>query len=592
MDYSDKISEMIFENTHFMIAFLDKDFNFIRVNKAYANASNENPEYFVGKNHFELYPNQENEELFKNVVESGEPYSVYAKPFQHPVLGLTYWDWNLQPLKDEKSNAKYLILSLINVTPYKFDEERFQKDQRKELEKLVEERTKELKNEVDERKKAEEHFRKEVERETFLLELYKKSGQLADKELYECVLDYTVNLTDSTIGFFHMISGDQKNIIITTWNSEALDTCTASFKTHYSIESAGNWTDCIQAKGPVVYNDFKNSPNQKGLPKGHTLVKRFMSIPIFDEDKVKFIFGVGNKTEEYNDHDIIQIQSVANELYKIIKQRRSEQALKEAHDNLEKKVKKRTNELEEAYKILKENEVELKNAIIDLERSNEELQSFAYITSHDLQEPLRTMGNYAGLLKHRYKGHLDANADEFLEFIAGGAARMKDMVQGLLEYSRVGREEKFDKFNAKDTLNIALTNLKSSIDECHAEVIYNSFPDIVADKSQITRVFQNLIGNALKFRKEGVLPKIHIASKKEDNEYIFSVQDNGIGLEEQYSDRIFEVFKRLHSIGEYEGAGIGLAIVKRIIDRHGGRIWVESSLGKGSTFYFTIPIKT
>jgi len=241
---------------------------------------------------------------------------------------------------------------------------------------------------------------------------------------------------------------------------------------------------------------------------------------------------------------------------------------------------------------LKDIETQLKETIQELERSNEELQSFAYITSHDLQEPLRTMGSYAGLLKMRYEGRLDEDADDFLEFMTRASVRMKDMIQGLLDYSRVGtRGREFTEFNAEDALNHALINLKSAIEECHTEIISDPLPTINADKDQISRVFQNLIGNALKFRKKGVSPKISIKAYKEDDEYVFSVNDNGIGFEAEYSDKIFEIFKRLHAIGEYKGAGIGLAIVKRIIDRHGGRIWVESELGKGSTFYFTIPIK-
>jgi PAS domain S-box-containing protein len=211
-----------------------------------------------------------------------------------------------------------------------------------------------------ERKKAEENFHKEVKRESFLLELYKSAPQLTDKELYECALDRAVCLTDSNIGFFHIISDDQKTIILNTWNSEALKTCKTSFKTHYPVEQAGNWTYCIQAKGPVVYNDFEHSPNRKGFPEGHVSIKRFISIPVFDEDKAKFIFGVGNKIEEYDDHDVLQIQSVANELYKIITQRHWEQALKEAHNNLEKKVEERTSELKNAYGIVKESETKFR----------------------------------------------------------------------------------------------------------------------------------------------------------------------------------------------------------------------------------------
>jgi PAS domain S-box-containing protein len=235
---------------------------------------------------------------------------------------------------------------------------------------------------------------------------------------------------------------------------------------------------------------------------------------------------------------------------------------------------------------------DLKRLIKDLESSNDELQQFAYITSHDLQEPLRTMASYAGLLERRYKGQLDSDADEFIDYMVSGASRMRSMIQGLLDYSRVGTKGgEFNKFNVEEALNIALSNLNSAIENNNAEISYDKLPIIFADESQISRVFQNLISNAIKFRKKDEYPKIHISAQKKDNEYVFSVADNSIGMEQQYTDKIFEVFKRLHAIGEYEGAGIGLAIVKRIIDSYGGRVWVESSLGKGSTFYFTLPIK-
>ena len=236
-------------------------------------------------------------------------------------------------------------------------------------------------------------------------------------------------------------------------------------------------------------------------------------------------------------------------------------------------------------------EIERENLIKDLRRSNEELRQFAYITSHDLQEPLRTMSSYAGLLKYRYESQLDQDADDFIEFMVSGAARMKSMIQGLLDYSRVGtRGEELKNFNSEEAVNYALSDLTSFIKENNAEITCDKLPVIYADKDQIAQVFQNLIGNAIKFRREDETPKIHISARKDD-EYVFSVSDNSIGMEAEYTDKIFEIFKRLHAIGEYEGAGIGLAIVKRIIDRHGGRVWVKSALDVGSTFYFTIPIK-
>ncbi|MGF7117995.1 PAS domain S-box protein [Methanobacterium oryzae] len=235
--------------------------------------------------------------------------------------------------------------------------------------------------------------------------------------------------------------------------------------------------------------------------------------------------------------------------------------------------------------------IERENLIKDLRRSNDELRQFAFITSHDLQEPLRTMASYAGLLKRRYEGQLDKDADEFIEYIVSGATRMRQMIVGLLEYSRVGTHGgDFSKFNVYESLKDSLANLELLIKDNNAQITYDPLPEIFADFDQISLVFQNLIMNAIKFRKKDEIPKIHISARKEKNEYVFSVSDNSIGMNQEYTDKIFEIFKRLHAIGEYGGAGIGLAIVKRIIDRHGGRIWVESSLGKGSTFYFTIPL--
>ncbi|WP_414468600.1 PAS domain S-box protein [Methanobacterium sp. ACI-7] len=703
---------------------------------------------------------------------------------------------------------------------------------------------------ITEQKKAEELFHKEIERESFLLELYKIAPELSDKELYDCALDHAVSLTDSTIGFLHLISDDQKNIILDTWNNEALKNCKTSFKAHYPIEEAGNWTDCIKVKGPVVYNDFKNSPNQKGQPEGHIPIKRFISIPVFNEDKTRFIFGVGNKIEEYDDHDVLQIQSVANELYRIMKQRQSDQALKEAHDTLEKTVKERTYELERAYKSLKESEEkfrlifdeaedsivlnemmegglpgkiieanksttkrlgytkeellnmspadivapekraemvknaeiirkkgnaifenvhitkdgrkipvevnnhlinfrgkktfltivrditvrkemekrlketiqelkeseikyrtlyktapigifhstsegkfidvnpelarllgfsspdklistvnetslnsiyvnpnsriqiikkaiktddwvrteeqylrkdgeiiignlaircigkqyndnyllegfveditsrknaeeELKKLILELGRSNKELEQFAYVASHDLQEPLRTIASFTQLLERRYKGQFDSDADEFMDYISEAAIRMKNQIQGLLEYSRVATKvNEFKQVDTNKILNQTINSLNILIKESKAKVTYDELPCVLGDAGQLQRVFQNLISNAIKFRKHEEQLKIHISSIKDEknNEYVFNVSDNGIGIEEQYMERIFVIFQRLHTRDVYRGTGIGLSIVKRIIERHGGRIWVESSLGKGSTFYFTIPI--
>jgi light-regulated signal transduction histidine kinase (bacteriophytochrome) len=185
---------------------------------------------------------------------------------------------------------------------------------------------------------------------------------------------------------------------------------------------------------------------------------------------------------------------------------------------------------------------------------------------------------------------LDSNADEYIEFIVDGSKRMKEMIQGLLDYSKIGNKEKeFKPVNTENILKTAIFNLKRAIEENNAVIISDALPEVMGDESQLIRLFQNLIGNAIKFKKKDVPPEIHISAVKNKNDsYVFSFADNGIGLDPRFKDRIFEVFKRLHTIDQFEGTGIGLAISKRIVEIHGGTIWVESEPGVGSTFYFTL----
>jgi len=235
----------------------------------------------------------------------------------------------------------------------------------------------------------------------------------------------------------------------------------------------------------------------------------------------------------------------------------------------------------------------LKQLIEELKHSNEELKQFAYISSHDLQEPLRTIASFTQLLERRYKGKFDSDADEFMDFIVEAAIRMKEQIEGLLEYSRVETKGgELDPVDTNEILKQTIQRLDTFIKESNAEITYDELPIVMGDGEQLQRVFQNLISNAIRFRKCEEPLKIHISAIKseDENEYVFSVADNGIGIEEQYSERIFTIFQRLHTRDVYHGTGMGLSIVKRVIERHSGRVWVESEFGDGSTFYFTIPI--
>jgi PAS domain S-box-containing protein len=264
------------------------------------------------------------------------------------------------------------------------------------------------------------------------------------------------------------------------------------------------------------------------------------------------------------------------------------------------KVKAANRQLEQEIAQRKQMEAELA-------RSNAELEQFAYVASHDLQEPLRMVASFVQLLGSRYRGQLDADADEFIGFAVDGANRMQRLIRDLLAYSRVGtRGRELVATNCEAALDRALADLHIAIQESGAVVTRDPLPAVLGDVMQLAQLFQNLIGNALKFHGEAP-PRVHVAAELRNSDFgfrnegqdpqsairnpqwLFSVRDNGIGIEPKFHERIFEIFQRLHTASEYAGAGIGLAICKKIVERHGGRIWVESQLGQGATFYFTLP---
>jgi PAS domain S-box-containing protein len=236
----------------------------------------------------------------------------------------------------------------------------------------------------------------------------------------------------------------------------------------------------------------------------------------------------------------------------------------------------------------KQAEARLSSAMADLERSNKDLEQFAYVASHDLQEPLRMVSSYTQLLAQHYDGRLDEKAKKFMDYAVDGAVRMQRLINDLLTYSRIGTQGKpMETTDTHALLGEAIRNLAAMIEEKRAIITNDDLPTVKADASQLIQVFQNLISNAIKFQGEDV-PHIHVSAQDKGREWIFSIRDNGIGIEKHYADRVFVIFQRLHTRREYPGTGIGLAVCKRIVERHGGRIWFESEPGKGSTFFFTI----
>jgi signal transduction histidine kinase len=275
-----------------------------------------------------------------------------------------------------------------------------------------------------------------------------------------------------------------------------------------------------------------------------------------------------------------------NQMLETIEERNT--ALLQANETLKEQVMARV-QAEEQLKALNEDlERRVQERTQELKRSNEELEQFAYVASHDLQEPLRMVASYMQLIERRYKDKLDADADKFIGFAVDGAKRMQALIQDLLAYSRVGtRHNPFQTIDCTSIVNGVVADLKLTIDEIGAKVRYNTLPTVNGDSIQLAQVFQNLISNALKF-KGNASPEIYISARRDGDFWVFSIKDNGIGIDPQYFNRIFVIFQRLHTRQEYAGTGIGLAVCKKIIERHGGRIWVESEPGKGTTFHFSI----
>ena len=235
-------------------------------------------------------------------------------------------------------------------------------------------------------------------------------------------------------------------------------------------------------------------------------------------------------------------------------------------------------------------EQERERLLEEVQHSNQELQQFAYVASHDLQEPLRMISSYLQLLDKKYKGQLDEKAETYIRYAVDGAARMQKLIEGLLAYSRISSGITNQMVDMNLVLAAALANLEQAVQECNGTITITSpLPMVAGDETMLIQLFQNLIANALKYRKTDVSPQVQVAARRQGNQWIFSVTDNGIGIDPQYQESVFQIFKRLHTKEEYPGTGIGLASCKKIVERHDGKIWVESEPGKGSTFHFIIP---
>ncbi len=733
---SSEVLESVFANVHTMLAVLDREFNFIRVNPAYAGANDQTPGFFTGKNHFALYPNEENEAIFRGVVESGETYHAYARPFvspDQPERGTTYWNWDLTPIKDE-GRVTGVVLSLVDVTEReratqalrgaalysrglleasldplvtispagKVTDVNVATEQATGLprEKLV---GTDFADYFTEPEMAREGYHRVLSEglvRDYPLTLRHASGATRDvlynatvyrneagevEGVFAAARDITARkvveealraseaklrrlVESNLIGVafwtteggiregndeFARIAGVKREDLATVnWrditppehrekDNEALrqiaerGVCEPYEKEY--VLAAGRRVPILVAsaslpgsadEGLAFVLDLTERKRAQDAMRAAALYARGLIeasldplVTISPEGKITDVNAATEQATGIDRHSLIGTDfadyftepEMAREGYRRVlseglvrdypltlthASERTVDVLYNAtvYRNEDGQVQgvfaaaRDVTERKAAEEALRVSEAELRKAVADLERSNGDLEQFAYVASHDLQEPLRMVSNYTQLLARRYAGRLDADADDFINFAVDGATRMQALIEDLLQYSRVGtRGKPLAVTDSTAVLERALRGLTLAIEDSGATVTSDPLPTVMADDIQLERVLRNLVENAMKFRSVEP-PRIHVsAAEQEDGMWRFSVHDNGLGIDAQYHERIFVIFQRLHGRGEYPGSGIGLAISRRIVERHGGRIWVESEAGKGSTFYFTMP---
>ena len=494
-----------------------------------------------------------------------------------------YYLNNVSPLRDAEGRIIGGVAAMTDVTDRKQMEDELRKS-RDELEIRVKERTaelertnKRLKEENQERILKEQSLRMEEARLDALLQLSRiREAPLA--EMSNFILEQAIRLTHSKIGFLGFLNEDESVYTLQAVSKDIVKECNVTGDPlQWHVADAGIWAEAIRERETLFINDYNEShPGKRGLPQGHPPVERFMVVPVFEGKRIVALAGVCNKASGYDKSDERQIVLLLSGLWSYMQKRRSREELQDAYNELEKR------------------NIALGKYNRQLEELNQELQDFAFIASHDLHEPLRKIHVFGDMLSKRLAGSMDETSRDYLQRMQSAVARMQNLLNSLLSYSRVTtKAEPMKKTDLGKCVKEALSNLEILINEKNADVGIDDLPTVMADRVQMTQLFQNLIGNALKFSRKGQAPHVKIHAKKEVDAYEIYVEDNGIGVEERYLRKIFLPFHRLHGrSSEYAGVGIGLAICKKIAERHGGDIIAKSKPGKGSTFIVTLPAGT
>jgi len=424
---------------------------------------------------------------------------------------------------------------------------------------------------VTERKKAEEEIRRNESRLKSLVDILQHPSDTI-QDFLDYALEQAVQLTRSKIGYIYFYSEENKEFVLNTWSREVLPECkVVDSSSRYELDKTGFWGEAVRQRQPIISNDFQAENSlKKGTPDGHVHLSKFMTVPVFRDQKIVGVVGLANKTEDYDETDILQTSLLMEAVWKVVERKKAEEEIRALNAELEERVLRRTMELTAA---------------------NKELESFSYSVSHDLRAPLRSIEGFSSIFLNEYGAAVPEKGREYLERVRRNALRMGQLIDDILELTRIGRGEL--QVTEIDLSELAAEVAGELVDENpRRDVAIDIEPGmtITGDPQLLRIVLANLLGNAWKFTSKREHAHVSMG-RLVDPEHgpAFFVRDDGVGFDNAYKGRLFVAFQRLHAEQDFPGTGIGLANVQRVVRRHGGEVWAEGEIDKGATFCFSIP---